>query len=283
MPVRLPGRRAVGRGGNLKPWEKARIVEWFVSGKSVIQVYAECLDNGIAPPHNETLYRILNSPEVQEALRTRKAEESRQSITSIVRRTESRNDLLGRIERTVQKRAKKYKDVDGGGDEGLIVLSDQKSVLVGKDPDGKSQYDKVDIYKTDTAIIEQWRGVLTDQEKSDAALRRNLRDEEREDQEADLRAQTGEIREIELATKRYEMEAIEAERARSAEGAYEPKRFPNVIVEKLENPNRPASLDEDTAEEDEVVTPEIPWQLLENQGDGEKPASQEGATEALEG
>ena len=100
-------------------------------------------------------------------------------------------------------------------------------------------------------------------------------------QEANERAQA--LHEIDLATKRYELEAIELERSRSAEGAYQAKTFPNVIVERLENPNRAVSESEIAEEEDEVVTPAIPWQMLQNQGDGEKPASQEGATEALEG
>jgi hypothetical protein len=47
---------------------------------------------------------------------------------------------------------------------------------------------------------------------------------------------------------------------------YRPFTFPNVIVERLENPNRPPVLDEDTEDEDdEVVTPAIPWQLLEQE------------------
>lgn len=100
-------------------------------------------------------------------------------------------------------------------------------------------------------------------------------------QEASERAQA--LHEIELATKRYELEAIEIERARSAEGAYQAKTFPNVIVERLENPNRAASESDVVDEEDEVVTPAIPWQMLQNEDNGEKPASQEGATEALEG
>lgn len=273
MPVRLPGRRAVGRGGNLKPWEKARIVEWFIEGKNVVQVYGECLDNGIAPPHNETLYKILNTPEVQEGLRARRAKELKKSIASISRRTASRDDLLGRIERTVQKRAKKYETVDGGGDEGLIVLADQKSVLVAKDADGGATYDKIDIYKTDTGILEQWRGVLTEQERADAALRKNLRGEEREDQEADLREQTGEIRDLEKQKIQAELEKallelaqLRAEAKRMSEGGgYQPPTFPAVIVEKLENPNRAAVVAEEESAQEEGVDPEIPWMLLQEE------------------
>jgi hypothetical protein len=172
MPVRLPGRRVVGKGGALKPLEKARIAEWFIAGNNVVQVYAECLDNGIDPPHNETLYRILNSAEVQDGLRTRLTKERKKSISSIVRRTTSRNALLEKIEKTVEARGEHYAGFVPGGEQGLVVLSDRKTVKTGAD-----DYDTVDIYKTDTGIIAAWDTVLNSQEKSDQALRKNLRDD----------------------------------------------------------------------------------------------------------
>ncbi len=45
--------------------------------------------------------------------------------------------------------------------------------------------------------------------------------------------------------------------------AYTPPRFPNIIVRALPEVVRPAHLDEDTDEEDEGTTPEIPWLLEE--------------------
>lgn len=285
MPTRLPGRRAAHRGGALKPWERARIEEWFIEGLSVLEVYGQCLDNGIEPPIEHALYKILNSEPVQSGLRERKALEAKHRIARIAARTAERQDILDRIRGTVDARAGEYAGFVAGGDQGLVVLSDKKTIRT-----GESDYDTVNIYKTDTGLIEQWRSVIADQEKADEALRKNLRLErdrtradERHDQESELREQTGELREVELATKRYELEAIELERSRSAEGAYLAKTFPNVIVERLENPNRAASESDVVEEEDEVVTPAIPWQMLQNQGDSEKPASQEGATEALEG
>jgi hypothetical protein len=268
MPTRLPGRRAAHRGGALKPLEREAIEKWFVQGLTVVEVYARCLDEGIQPPVEQVLYRILNSATVQEGLRKRREKESKRSIASIVRRTASREKLLGKIERTVDARADAYAELIPGGEEGLVVFVDRKSVLVGKDSEGNSEYETVDVYKTDGAIIEQWRGVLSDQEKSDAALLKNLRGEEREDQEADLREQSGELRELErkaleleLEKKRLEVEKLRAEleaMKAAPEGTYQAPSFPEVIVEALPVVQRPESATSVDAEEDEGATPEIP-------------------------
>jgi hypothetical protein len=276
MPTRLPGRRAVGRGGNLKPREKAQIEEWFIEGFSVMEVYAQCLDNGIEPPVEQALYRILNSESVQTGLRERKALEAKSRIARIAARTAERQDILDRIKTTVGARAEEYTGFVPGGESGLVVLSDKKTIRTGVEG-----YDTVDIYKTDAALLEQWRGVLADQEKADEALRRNLRFErdrtrmdERHDQESELREQTGEIREIEKQKLQLELDLL----TKAPEGSYQPPTFPEVILERLPDPVRPASADVPDTEEQEAATPEIPW-ILE---DMEKPASQEGATEALE-
>ena len=115
MPVRLPGRRAAFGGGVLKQWEREQIEAWLVEGFTVVEVYAKCLDNGIQPPHNESLYRILNSATVQQQLKSRKAAEAGSRIAQIAERTRSRQKLLAKIEGTVEARADEYAELIPGG------------------------------------------------------------------------------------------------------------------------------------------------------------------------
>lgn len=278
MPIRLPGRRAVGRGGNLSDEEKRRIEEWFVAGHTVLEVYGLLQDNGIPPPQDKALYAILNSLSVQQQIRSRRAAEAGSRIAQIAERTRSRNRLLEKIEKTVEARGDAYAELIPGGEHGLQVFSDRKSVLVGRDSDGNSDYETVDVYKTDTGLIEAWDRVLNSQEKSDQALRRNMREIQCDEHEAAMRELERKRLELEVEQLRAKIAALEAEKALAASGQYQPPSFPEVIVEKLPDPVRPASVEMPDTEQDEAATPEIPW-ILE---DLEKPASQEGATEALE-
>jgi len=255
MPTRLPGRRAAHRGGALKAWEKARIEEWLIEGLSVMEVYAQCLDNGIEPPIEHALYRILNSEPVQTGLRERKAEESKHRIARIAARTAERQEILNRVKITVKERADEYAGFVPGGESGLIVLSDKKTIRT-----SEVDYDTVDIYKTDGTILENWRGVLSDQEKADAALRRNLREErdrtrvdERHGQQAEIRDLSVQKLELEVERLRAELEAL---RKQGGEN-YEPPTFPAVVVSQLPAPERAREAVEDD-DEDEGTDPEPP-------------------------
>lgn len=273
MPTRLPGRRARGGAGILKAWEKDRIAGWLIEGYSVMEVYGRCLDYGIEPPQEQAIYRILNSEAVQAGLRDRKAEESKNRIASIAARTSERQEILNRLKITVKERADEYAGFVAGGASGLIVLSDKKTIRT-----SETDYDTVDIYKTDGVILENWRGVLSDQEKSDAALRRNLREERDRTRVDERHEQESDIRELTIAELRAKIEALEAEKARRETSSYQAPSFSEFIVEKLPAPDRPEVKDVAESEQDEGATPEIPW-ILE---DEEKTASQEPRTEALE-
>lgn len=223
------------------------------------------------------LYRILNTERVQSLLRERKAKEDKKSIASIVRRTASREKLLAKIEKTVEARGEAYAELIPGGEHGLVVHSDRKSSMVGKDEDGPILV-HFDVYKTDGAMMEAWDRVLNSQEKADAALLKNMRSEEREDQEAEMREQTGKIRdlerqrlELELEKLRAEVEALKAEKARAGERGYSPPTFPEVIVRALPVVERPAHLNQPDAETDEATTPEVPWFMQETQETEENP------------
>lgn len=262
MPTTMPGRRPVGRGGNLKPWERAKIEEWFISGNSALQVYAECLDNGIEPPVEQALYKILNSEPVQAGLRERKALEAKNRIARIAARTAERQDILDRIRGTVESRADEYAGFVPGGEQGLVVLSDKKTIRT-----SEVDYDTVDIYKTDTGLLEQWRGVIADQEKADEALRRNLRVERDRTRTDERHDQESELRELEREKLALELEAMKS----APEGTYKPPSFPEVIVEALPIVQRPESATAVDTEEDEGATPEIPtWDEGELDGDGGK-------------
>lgn len=209
MPTRLPGRRAAHRGGALNTDEKQKIGNWFIEGFSVIEVYERCIDHGIDPPVEHALYRILNSEPIQQGLRARRAAEAGSRIAQIAERTRSRNLLLAKIEATVEARSEEYAGFVPGGDQGLVVLSDKKTVMVEKIAD-KAIYETFDTYKTDTGIIEQWRGVLNDQDNSDDRLRKNLRTSEEHRLRMEAMAQQMEINESQ-----QEIAEIELDQARA--------------------------------------------------------------------
>jgi hypothetical protein len=223
------------------------------------------LDSGILPPVDHTLYGILNSEGVQQQIRTRKAALAGSRIAQIVERTKSRDKILSKIEATVEARADEYAGFVPGGEHGLVVRTDRKAVKVGE------EWDTFDIYKADTSLIEQWRGVLADQAAADEALRKSLRGEARALADQELKQSAVAVAslsrqklELEVERLRLELEELRAQSKRNAEGTYAAPSFPHVIVERLPDPVRPESASEDTTEdEDEGATPEIPWPLLE--------------------
>lgn len=277
MPIRLPGRRAANRGGALNENERKRIEDWFVAGHTVLEVYSLLLDNGILPPQEKVLYGILNSQSVQQQLKSRRAAEAGSRIAQIAERTRSRNRLLEKIEKTVEARGDAYAELIPGGEYGLVVHSDRKSSMVGKDEDGPILV-HFDVFKTDGAMIEAWDRVLSSQEKSDQALRRNMREIQCGEHEAAMRDLERQRLELEVQALRAKIQEMEAEQLRQSKAAYQPPTFPEVILEKLPDPVRPASLDVPDTEEDEAAVPEIPW-ILEGL---EKPGPQEAATEVQE-
>lgn len=258
MPTKLPGRRPIGKAGALQARERTAIEGWFIEGLSVAEVYAKCIDEGIDPPIEHALYRIRASEPVQQGLRARVAAEAGSRIARIAERTRDRQRLRDGLERVLEERADHYAGFVPGGDSGLVVLTDVKTIRTGPE-----DYDRVDIHKLDAALIEQWRGLLNDQEKSDEAVRRNMRQkriqqlgEQRHEQEAQLRL-------LDITKRQAEVTQIELDAKRNADGTYQPPTFPAVIVERLPDPVRPPELDLGFDEPDESAVPEVPWPLLE--------------------
>ena len=199
MPIGLPTKRGSTPGNQMSEWEREKIIEWLQEGYSVIEVYHRCEDEGFPPPSEQAITYHLRSEAVQSVLRARKAAEKGLRIASLVERSKVRDSLLSRIELLLNERAAENAGFVAGGESGLVVLTDKKSVVVGRTAES-TDYQVFDIYKTDTALMSELRAVLKDQDDSDDRLRRSLRHRE----EHALRMTAGEV---EVALAEHELAA----------------------------------------------------------------------------
>lgn len=196
MPIGLPTKRS-SRPVKLTEWEREKIIEWLIEGCTIIEIYHRCADEGFPPPSEQAITYHLRSERVQSALRERRKAERQYSISSFVRRTQVREELLGRIAVLMSERAEENAGFTAGGATGLVTLADKKSVIRGRTADS-TDYETYDIYKADTALMSELRAVLRDQDESDARLLHLMRHKERHDVEMESRLLDLEVADIEL-------------------------------------------------------------------------------------
>lgn len=200
MPRVRNGTRRSGAAGHLRTAEKEQLRAWLAEGCSVAEVWARCVDEGIDPPQETALYRILNEPETQSMLASAQAAGRARRIGRIADRIRQRQRLSDRLDDLVEDRAAEYGGFAPGGDTGLVVLHDYKIVGNGQDVPP----DKIPIYKFDKAVVDSVLDLQREQAAEEERLRRNRR--------ADAR----EAREIERHELDMDLTRVEAELLRKA-------------------------------------------------------------------
>lgn len=203
MPRARSGTRRVGAPGHLRAVEKEQLRAWLAEGCSVAEVWARCVDEGIEPPQETALYRILNEPETQSMLASAQAAGRARRIGRIAERIAQRQRFSDKLEDLVEGRAEEYAGFAPGGETGLVVKSNIKIVSTGPE----TPPDIIPIYSYDKAVVDSVLDLQREQAAEEERLRRNRRADEKQ------------AREIERH--RFEMEAardiLDAERV--ADGA----------------------------------------------------------------
>ena len=207
MPRVRNGTRRSGGAGHLRSAEKEQLRAWLAEGCSVAEVWARCVDEGIEPPQETILYRILNEPETQSMLASAQAAGRARRIGRIAERIAQRQRFSDKLEDLVEGRAEEYAGFAPGGETGLVVKSNIK--IVGTGPETPPEI--IPIYSYDKSVVDSVLDLQREQAAEEERLRRNRRADEKQ------------AREIERH--RFEMEAardiLDAERAADSPEAEE--------------------------------------------------------------